>query len=167
MGTTKSGRYLNTAGSARRVSDYAQVHSNEGTFTREQYRIDGKTYIRLRLHSGGHGQKDMDLLDKYHIDYKVVKTYPNGVRVGYVPRHKNPLKQKGIGQTWFPASWTERDIRKAGEQISGIKRNRNTPDGVPMFGTYKGVRVGVIKTHGKIATVFPDINQNAERRHHK
>ena len=33
MGTGKSGRYLNTRGSGRTVSDYALVHSNEGTFT--------------------------------------------------------------------------------------------------------------------------------------
>ncbi len=33
MGTGKSGRYLNTRGSGRSVSDYALVHSNEGTFT--------------------------------------------------------------------------------------------------------------------------------------
>ena len=30
MGTGKSGRYLNTRGSGRTVSDYALVHSNEG-----------------------------------------------------------------------------------------------------------------------------------------
>ena len=29
---------------------------------------------------------------------------------------------------------------------------------------YKGVRVGVIKTNGKIATVFPDINQPGGRK---
>lgn len=161
MGTTRSGRYLNTAGSGRKVSDFAAVHSNEGTFTREQIRVNGKVKIRLRLRSGGHGQKGLELLDRYHIEYRIVKTYPNGVRVGYVPRHKSPLKQKGTAQSWFPKSWTEKDIRRAGEQIVGLKCNRHSPNGVPVFGTYKGVRVGVIKTNGKIATVFPDSNQNA------
>lgn len=33
--------------------------------------------------------------------------------------------------------------------------------GVTMWGTYKGVRVGVIKTDGKIATVFPDVDQSS------
>ncbi len=32
MGTTRSGRYMNTHGSARRASEYAIVHSNEGTY---------------------------------------------------------------------------------------------------------------------------------------
>jgi hypothetical protein len=30
-----------------------------------------------------------------------------------------------------------------------------------MWGVYKGVRVGVKKTNGKISTIFPDKNQNA------
>lgn len=167
MGTTRSGRYLNTRGSGRKVSDFAAVHSNEGAFTREQYKVNGKVHIRLRLRSGGHGQKGLDLLDKYHISYKIVKTYPNGVRVGYVPRHKSPLKQKGMGQSWFPKNWSQKDIRKAGEQVVGLKRNRHNPDGVAVYGNYKGVRVGVIKTHGKIATVFPDSNQNAGKRRRK
>ena len=34
------------------------------------------------------------------------------------------------------------------------------PDGKAFFGVYKGVRVGVIKTNGKIATVFPDADQS-------
>ena len=167
MGTTRSGKYLNTAGSARKVSDYAAVHSNEGTFTQEQYKDRGKVHKRLRLHSGCHGQKGLELLDKHRIVYTIVKTYPNGVRVGYVPRHKSPLKQKGVGQSWFPKKWTEHDIRKAGEQVVGLKRNRRKPDGVAVYGNYKGVRIGVIKTHGKIATVFPDSNQNAGGKRNK
>ena len=29
-------------------------------------------------------------------------------------------------------------------------------DGIAIYDTYKGVRVGIIKTDGKFATVFPD-----------
>lgn len=160
MGTTETGRYLNTKGSGRRVSDFALVHSNEGAFTRKQNRVNGKVEIELRLNSGGHGQKGMDLLDKYGIEYHIVKTYPNGVRVGNVPNHKNPAKAKRNGQSWFPKSWTEKDIRHAGEHVAGLKKNRRVPDGEKIYGNYKGVRVGVIKTHGKIATVFPDADQS-------
>lgn len=46
---------------------------------------------------------------------------------------------------------------------SGLKGNRHIPDGKKIFGVYKGVRVGVIRTNGKIATVFPDANQNKRR----
>lgn len=94
MGTGKSGRCLNTQGSARTVSDFALVHSIEGEFTKPMRRRD-----RLRLKSGGHGQKGMLLLDKYGIEYNIVKTYPNGVRVGNIPDHKDGKKREGIGQS--------------------------------------------------------------------
>jgi hypothetical protein len=167
MGTTKSGRYLNTKGSGRSVSDFALVHSNEGDFIKKQIRVNGKPAIELRLANGGHGQKGMDLLDKYHIEYNIVKTYPNGVRVGNVPNHKTRNKRTGIGQSWFPKTWTEKDIKHAGEHVAGLKGNRHIADGVVAYGVYKGVRVGIIRTNGKIATVFPDNNQNPVLRRHK
>lgn len=155
MGTGKSGRYLNTKGSSRSISDFALVHSNEGTFT---YTPKGHHISKLK--SGGHGQAGMDLLKRQKIAYNIVKTYSNGVRVGNVPSHKDPRKRTGTGQAWFPKSWKEKDIRRAGEHVAGLKKNRHAPDGKVIFGTYKGVRVGVIKTHGKISTIFPDSNQS-------
>ena len=161
MGTTKSGRYLNTKGSGRSVSDFALVHSNEGDFSWKNKRKNGKPAKQIRLSNGAHGQKGMSLLDKYGIEYHVVKTYSNGVRVGYVPDHKQKSKRSGTGQAWFPKSWTEKDIRRAGEHVAGLKGNRKVADGVTIYGVYKGVRVGVKRTHGKIATVFPDSNQTS------
>lgn len=154
MGTGKSGRYLNTRGSGKSVSDFALVHSNEGTFTKPTRKNE-----RLRLKSGGHGQDGMALLDKYGIKYNVVKTYPNGVRIGNVPDHSQKRKRTGVGQAWFPKSWSKKDIRRAGEHVAGLKGNRHVKDGVTIYGTYKGVRVGVKRTHGKVSTVFPDIDQ--------
>lgn len=169
MGTTEIGRYLNTKGSGRRVSDFALVHSNEGGFTRTQKRVNGSMVISLRLNNGGHGQKGMDLLDKYGIEYNIVKTYPNGVRVGNIPNHVAKSKQHGTGQSWFPASWTEKDIRHAGEHVAGLRQNRHIPNGKTVYGVYKGVKVGIIRTNGKIATVFPDSDQSSviNRRHKK
>ena len=163
MGTGQPGRYLNTAGSARSISEFALVHSNEGTFTRTQIKVDGKSRIKLRLRSGGHGQKGMDLLDRYKIEYHIVKTYQNGVRIGYIPNHVQKNKRTGTGQSWFPESWTEKDIRRAGEHVASLKSNRHVKDGKAMYGYYKGVRVGVIRTYGKNATVFPDSNQKKRR----
>ena len=159
MGTGKCGLYPNTKGSGRSVSNYALVHSNEGTFT-----YNPKTRKISKLKSGGHGQAGMDLLDKQGIKYNIVKTYPNGVRVGNIPEHKDPAKKSGIGQSWFPRSWSAKDIRRAGEHVAGLKSNRRVPSGKVIFGTYKGVRVGVIRTHGKIATVFPDSKQPTRRK---
>ena len=164
MGTSKSGRYLNTKGSRRSVSDFALVHSSEGAFTRSQTRVNGEMVIKLRLNNGGHSQKGMELLDKYGIKYNIVKTYPNGVRVGNVPSHKERSKKTGIGQSWFPKSWSDKDIRRAGEHVAGLKGNRRIPDGKTIYGVYKGVRVGVKRTNGKIATVFPDSDQSSVTR---
>lgn len=155
MGTTRSGRYMNTQGAVRSVSDFALIHSNEGKYTKPLRKKD-----KIRLISGGHGQKGMEQLNKYGIKYNVVKTYSNGVRVGNIPTHKNKMKQQGTGQTWFPKSWTDKDIRRAGEHVSGLKGNRHVKDGQAVFGVYKGVRVGVIRTHGRIGTVFPDSDQS-------
>ena len=156
MGTSKNGRYLNTKGSGRSVSDFVLVHSDGGKYTKPSRKGD-----KLRLVSGGHGQTGMDQLDKYGIKYNVEKTYSNGVRVGNIPNHKNPNKRKSMGQTWFPKSWTTKDIRRAGEHVAGLKGNRHVPDGKAVYGVYKGVRVGVIRTNGKIATVFPDADQSS------
>lgn len=154
MGTGKSGRYLGTAGSRTRASEYAVVHSNEGTFIRS-----GKRHDRLRLKGGCHGQDGIDLLDKYHIAYTITKTYPNGVRVGNVPWHADRRKQTGSGQSWFPSSWSDRAIKSAGEHVAKLKRNRGAGDGIVIRGRYRGVTVCVIMTNGQIGTIFPDRNQ--------
>lgn len=158
MGTTKTGRVLNTKGAAGVASQFSIVHSNEGDYTKPE---KGN---RIKLKNGGHGQTGMNELDKYGIRYKVEKTYPNGVRVGYVIDHKNAAKRKSMGQSWFPKNWTSKDIKHAGEHVANLKGNRHSKDGVAVFGTWKGVRVGVIRTHGKIGTIFPDAWQPNSRR---
>ena len=153
MGTTKSGRTLNTKGAQGIASKFSIVHSNEGAYTKPQ---KGN---RIRLKSGGHGQAGMNELDKYGIRYKVEKTYPNGVRVGHIIDHTNKSKRKSMGQAWFPKNWTSKDIKHAGEHVVHLKQNNHAKDGQKIFGMWKGVRVGVIKTNGRIGTIFPDSNQ--------
>jgi len=106
----------------------------------------------------------VDLLDKYHIKYHVVKTFDNGVRVGNIPEHQVKRKRTGTHQAWFPKTWSDRDIRHAGEHVAGLKHNRHNGDGVTLYGTWKGVHVGVKLTHGKISTVFPTYEQPSTRR---
>ena len=161
MGTTKSGRLLNTRGAAGSASQFAVVHSNEGAYTKPQ---KGQ---QIRLKSGGHGQTGLKELDKYGIEYHIVKTYPNGVKVGNVPDHKKRAKQEGVNQAWFPAGWTSKDIKRAGEHVANLKGNKHVRDGVIVFGNWKGVRVGVIRTHGQIGTIFPDSNQPFKKRSKK
>ncbi len=40
--------------------------------------------------------------------------------------------------------------------MANLSENKALQDGVTGFGEYDGVRVGVIRTNGRIATVFPD-----------
>ena len=125
MGTSKSGRYMRTNGGRYTVSDFAVVHSDEGKFKHSLIYKDNKHITVLVLASGGHGQKGMDLLDKYRIEYHITKTYSNGVRIGEVlipSRLRGRIKK----QAWFPKTWTEDDIRQAGEYVAGLKHNINS-----------------------------------------
>jgi hypothetical protein len=42
------------------------------------------------------------------------------------------------------------------ETLEHDKANNHAPDGKRLYGMWKGVRVGVIKTNGQIGTIFPD-----------
>lgn len=64
------------------------------------------------------------MLNKVGIKYNIIKTYSNGVRVGNIPGHKDKRKRTGTGQAWFPRSWSNKDIRHAGEHVAGLKKNR-------------------------------------------
>ena len=154
MGTGISGIYYTSRGS-KVVHHGAMIHSFDGEFT-----ANYKTGKLSKLKSGGHGQSCIDLMDKNGLKYKITKTYPNGVRVGYVEDHKDKRKRSGNNQSWFPKNWTQKDMVRAGEHVSKLKSNKHTKDGVPMYGVYKGVRVGVIRTNGHISTIFPDSNQS-------
>lgn len=154
MGTGESGTYYTSHGSAP-IHHEAIIHSIEGEYTHEP-----KTGRPLRLKNGGHGQAAMNLMDAIGIEYHVVKTWPNGVRIGYVPNHKMKWKRRGTNQAWFPRGWSTMDIVKAGEHIVSLKTNQGTADGETMWGTYKGVHVGVKRTNGRISTIFPDIDQS-------
>ncbi len=126
-------------------------HASEGEFT-----YSPKTKMVSKMKSGGHGQANIDFLEKNNIEYNILKVYDNGVRVGNVPGHKEKLKRTGIEQAWFPEHWTEEDIINAGKYVGTLPNNKNSIDGHIVFGNYKGVRVGIIRSNGKISTIFPD-----------
>ena len=123
---------------------------------RLQHSVLGEFNSNGRLINGGHGQANIDFLNQNNIEYNIVKVYDNGVRVGNIPSHKNKFKRTETGQAWFPESWTEIDIKNAGEYVANIPENVNVPDGTWVFGEYNGVRVGIIKNNGKIGTIIPD-----------
>lgn len=98
-------------------------------------------------------------MEENGILYNIEKTYDNGVRIGNIPDHKNPLKRIGTGQSWFPETWDTTKINNAGEYVVGLHKGEAITNGVPIYGIYDGVEVGVIYTNGKPATIFPNAIQ--------
>lgn len=158
MGSGDSGKYYTTRGSSK-IHHKALIHSWEGNYTKNP-----KTGKFQKLINGGHGQAAIDFMKKEGLDFEITKTLKNGVRVGNVTDHKNKTKRQGNNQSWFPKSWTPKDVVKAAEHVSQLKANSHKKDGEIMWGKYKGVWVGVKKTNGNIATVFPDSNQSDKKR---
>ena len=150
MGTGESGRYYTSHGS-RFVHHNALIHSFDGSYSHNT-----QTKAPQKLLSGGHGQTAIDIMNQNGIEYHIVKTFPNGVRVGIVPNAKQKPKRAETGMAWFPRTGTSKDVVRAAEHTIQLKHNRKIRDGDIAWGTYKGVRVGVIRTHGNIATIFPD-----------
>jgi hypothetical protein len=126
------------------------------------------------MDSGGHGQKNLDYLAALGWTVNIVRTWPNGVRVGNIPKHRIEAKKgtpdaSGIpqsGQSWFPSTWTAADIQAAGNFV--LTNNRAAWTSLATGGTisdnYRGVKVILLKTTGKgytdeVGSIFPDINQ--------
>lgn len=134
------------------MSNKAVVHSSLGEFKKG----DHKTPPHMK--SGGHGEENIQRLKQLGIKYNIVEQYPNGVRLGNIPSHWKKTQRTGTGHTWFPKSWTRRTIKNAAEKVANSIKYK-LPDGYKMFGTYRNVKVAVIRTKGKIATVFPYYKQ--------
>lgn len=132
-----------------KIESDALVHSSFGEYTKTN-----------RLKSGGHGQEALDYMKKNQIPYNISKQYPNGVRIGNVPNHEKVRKRAGDNQSWFPRNWDRKKIEKAGNHVA---RGKKYPDGSIKSRTYEDVMVGIIRTNGKIATIFPLSNQNKRR----
>ncbi|OEH81125.1 hypothetical protein BCR26_17615 [Enterococcus rivorum] len=133
------------------IPEQSLKHANVGDFT-----VNPSTGKVSKMKGGGHGQTNIDFLKENGFEVNIEKTYPNGVRTGNVPHHKTPSKRTGTGQSWFPENWTGKDIETAGQQIASQPNFSSAKNGEVIFGDYNGVRVGVIKTDGKIGTIFPD-----------
>ena len=140
-----------------KIPKKAIEHSSLGEFTQ------GDKKHQPRLRSGGHGEENIRELKKRGIEYNITKQYPNGVRVGNIPNHEKPKKRTGEGQSWFPKDWTKDTIKRAGEKTIREEKAKKQ-DGKTSVGTYKKVKVGVIRNKGKVATIFPLNKQTGGKR---
>ena len=117
------------------------------------------------MKSGGHSQSNIIKLNENNIEYKVIKTYDNGVRIGGVKNHKESTKAiEKTGQSWFPENWDNDKILIAGTYTANkgnvletYKDYEGNVIGIKKFSEYDGVIVGVfIDVDNNIATIFPD-----------
>ena len=143
------------------ISKKAIQHASQGTFIRK-----GKGW---KMKSGGHGEENISLLNRRKMPHKIETEYSNGVRLGQIENHKNRRNCRHNGHAWFPTAWDRADIKKAGQHIVSLKRNRILMDGALHSGRYKGVSVGIIARNKKIQTIFPcfDVNRHARKKAHK
>lgn len=161
-GLNNSNKYLN-------IEEKIIEHSNIGEFTNPK---NPKKSAVGKFKSGGHGQENISLLQKYSIEYNIVKEYDNGVRIGNVPSHKMKSKQIGTGQSWFPKEWNHKDIKNSGKYVANIRtktdfisENKYSLEGdliaIFKYAIYKGVTVGVCYDVKKsmVTTIFPDETQ--------
>lgn len=93
-------------------------------------------------------------MERRGIEYNITKTYPNGVRIGNIPNSKNSNARKPNSHTWFPASWTEKDVADAANYVRS--KIKSPKDNIEYTRTYKGVRTTIVCNNGKIKTVYPN-----------
>lgn len=143
------------------ISDDVLAHSNIGDFA--DIANPKKSLEPGKMLGGGHGQANIIKLNQLKREYEIVHEYKNGVRIGSVKGHDSKFKRfiegsKNTGQSWFPINWSEQKILQAGKSVinNNFKKFKNIEDGIPVFDNFDGIRVGVLKTKGKPATIFPD-----------
>lgn len=139
------------------VSKETLKHSTVGDFTNlknPKKPPGGKNGGNMK--GGGHSQANIDLLKSKGYSYTITKTYDNGVRIGNVDLHKDNDKRNNSGQSWFPESWNNDDVIKAGTYVANTVKS----DESKRFGEYNGVRVGIyVDQNGYPTTIFPDSNK--------
>ncbi|MNX59373.1 hypothetical protein D3C86_902500 [compost metagenome] len=152
---------LNEIFDLKYLPDEVLKHADEGAFS-----LPGnpkKSIAPGKMLGGGHGQTNIVKLESLGREYKIEHTYKNGVRIGSVAGHDSNFKrlvvgEKITGQSWFPKKWGVKKIKQAGQHVinKNFEKFKTLEDGKPIFDNFEGVRVGVLKTKGKPATIFPD-----------
>ncbi|AZJ32969.1 hypothetical protein D6200_10550 [Tenacibaculum mesophilum] len=144
------------------ITEDVLKHANHGEFSLPAN--PKRSMLPGKMRVGGHGQDNLVFLDEIGRKYRVEHTYENGVRIGGVEGHDKRIKKlvegrNNTGQSWFPKDWNSAKIEEAYKYVvrNNLDAFKQLQDGPPpLFDVYDGVRVGVIKTKGKPATIFPD-----------
>jgi len=147
------------------ISKKAQKHASKGDFIYPKKHFPKKI---LTMKSGGHGQENIAFLRKKKLSYGIDTEFSNGVRLGHIDLHYDKRNARKNGHAWFPQKWSRSEIKKAGEYVASLKRNRVLIDGQKHTGRYRGVTVGIIARKGIVKTIFPlfDVNKHARSKVH-
>ena len=79
----------------------------------------------IQMLKGGHGERNLQFLNKNKLSYAINHIDTNGVRHGQIYCHIRRKEQKPNGHVWFPKQWNDTIIAKAGEHVANLKRNIN------------------------------------------
>ena len=115
--------------------------------------------------SGGHGQDNINFLNKHNLVYDINLEYNNGVRIGNVLCHKEPRKRSKNKHAWFPRNWTKEVIHNAAKHVMGLKKNQKRRNHYAYTGTYKGIKVGTYTNKGFVSTIFPWYEQKGGKKY--
>lgn len=135
-----------------KASKNEMKHSSRGIFLYEKRKP-------TKMLKGGHGERNIQYLQKNHLSYKINDIDANGVRHGQIACHKRPQEQQPRGHVWFPSNWDDSKIAAAGEHVANLKKNAKAPDHSPMHGSYRGVQVVSYKSRGRICGICPKFKQ--------
>ncbi len=134
------------------VSKNEMNHSSRGIFS----------YVNkqpVKMIKGGHGERNLQYLQRHKLTYKINSVDPNGVRHGQISCHVRPKERRPRGHVWFPYKWSDRTIAKAGTYVANLKRNIKKSDHTQMHGKYKKVHVVAYKFRGRICGICPKFEQ--------
>ena len=135
-----------------RVTNNEMKHSSRGIFSFCKRKP-------VNMLKGGHGECNVEYLKRHKLPYLINSVDSNGVRHGQITCHIRPRERKPNGHAWFPRSWNDKTIAKAGEHVANLKRNSNISDHTPMHGKYKKVHVVTYKSRGRICGICPKFRQ--------
>ena len=146
------------------ISQKTIKHSSAGDFKYHKKYPSSKRILRMK--SGGHGQENIQRLQKKKISHEIDTEFENGVRLGHIDDHIRKKDRQNNGHAWFPAFWKRKDIKNAGKHVAKLKKNQNPQDGQRYTGRYKGISVGIICRNKRIKTIFPnfDVNKDARKK---
>ena len=134
------------------VSKNEMTHSSRGIFSYNNRKP-------VKMIKGGHGERNIQYLKKHKLSHTVNFVDANGVRHGQIACHIRSRERKPNGHAWFPITWDDACISKAGEHVANLKRNSRKPDHTPMHGKYKKVHVVAYKARGRICGICPKFKQ--------